>query len=340
MLQFFCSIKWQWLKVLPGWLGISLVLFPLLTAGCQQVAPPPPQQPATAAVRVVEPTDLAELQNLFKAHRYDWDQLESGVPPLIVTRFPEDLDHRLPSVEKKRVFLLSLLPMVLMANQAIEAERQEVESLLARHDASGSLPVEELRRLQVLADYYKLPGDPLTDSIARAILLHRVDIIPPALVLAQAATESGWGTSRFVREGNNLFGQRTYWAGNGMVPAQRRAGETHEVKRFGTLFESVRSYMRNLNTHDAYRELRDVRASLRRSSQPLSGIQLARGLSAYSTRAKDYIADVRDMIRSNDLTRTNQSFLRTSTHDTSPTIMPSVEVLLASSAFTTEATSH
>jgi Bax protein len=164
------------------------------------------------------------------------------------------------------------------------------------------------------------------------MLLHRVDILPPSLVLAQAATESGWGTSRFAREGNNLFGQRTYRPGNGIVPANRPDGETHEVKRFGTLFESVRSYMRNLNTHLAYRELRDLRAQLRRSGRPLSGALLADGLNAYSTRSSDYITDVRAIIRANDLSRANQAFLRAATPDAHPAFIPTIAELLASRA--------
>jgi Bax protein len=320
-----------------------MLLYCILLAGCQQ-APTlqsPQLAPATVqvidpTVQVIEPTDLATLHNYFKKHDYDWDNLEAGVPPLILTRFPEDLDHRLPAIEKKRVFLLSLLPMVLMANQAIEVERREVELLLARYDAVGLLQHEELLRLQALADYYKLPGDPLTDRIARAMLLHRVDILPPSLVLAQAAAESGWGTSRFAREGNNLFGQRTFWRGNGIVPIQRRTGETHEVKRFSTLFESVRSYMRNLNTHAAYSKLRDLRAILRRNGRPLNGVQLADGLMAYSTRSSDYIANVRTIIHSNDLSRTNHTFLRSSFPDAMPTITPTVAVLLASNAFAAE----
>ena len=220
------------------------------------------------------------------------------MPPFIVTRFPEDLDHRVKSDEKKQSFLLSLLPMVLLANQAITAERLEVVTLLERHDR-GELTAFEMQRLQEIADYYKVTGDPLTDRRMRSLLLHRIDILPPSLVLAQAATESGWGTSRFAREGNNLFGQRTYQPGNGIVPAQRAEGATYEVKRFGTLFASVRSYMRNLNTHSAYRELRDVRARLRRSGQELNCLALAAGLEAYSERNNDYIADVRAIIRAN-----------------------------------------
>lgn len=317
-------------------LAAALLLASVLLAGCQQSSPLPPGSPATATVQVIEPADLVGLQDFFKAHAYDWDNLENGVPPFIVTRFPEDLGHHLQPEAKKRAFLMTLLPMVLLANQAIEAERHEIETLLVRHQQHGVLSPAERQRLQEMVDYYKLPGDPLTDPRARAMLLHRVDILPPSLVLAQAAAESGWGTSRFAREGNNLFGQRTFRAGNGIVPAQRPDGETHEVKRFGSLFESVRSYMRNLNTHSAYRELRDLRAQLRRSDRPLSGVQLADGLNAYSTRNSEYIADVRSIIRANNLSRANQAYLRAATPDSHPAFIPTVAELIASRAIAAE----
>ncbi len=309
-----------------------MLLFGILLSGCQQTSIPSPATPSTATVQIIEPSDLESLHSFFKSHGYDWDRLDSGVPPFIVTRFPEDHDHRLPAEEKKRTFLLSLLPMVLMANQAIEAERLEVESLLDRHDRKGLLSPAERQRLQEMADYYKLPGNPLNDHRTRALLLHRVDILPPSLVLAQAATESGWGTSRFAREGNNLFGQRTFRTGNGIVPSNRPEGETHEVKRFGTLFASVRSYMRNLNTHNAYRGLRELRAKLRRSGHPLGGVQLASGLEAYSTRSHDYIDDIRAIIRANDLSRANSTFLRAEAPSSTPVFVPTVAELLASRA--------
>ena len=310
--------------------GILLVSG-LLLAGCQQSSPLPPSQAATATVQVIEPTDLEALQNLFKKHDYTWDRLESGVPPIIVTRFPEDLNPRVKAEEKKQTFLLSLLPMVLLANQAIAAERLEVETLFDRLD-QGQLTVFEQQRLREIADDYKIAGDPLTDRRIRALLLHRIDILPPSLVLAQAATESGWGTSRFAREGNNLFGQRTYRTGNGIVPAQRAEGATHEVKRFGTLFASVRSYMRNLNTHNAYRELREVRARLRRSGSKLDCTALAAGLDAYSERNGHYIAYVRSIIRDNDLAKANASTLRATASTATPIFIPTVAELVASRA--------
>lgn len=336
MLQQTRHTKWHPFAGLSLWLTGTALISGVLLTGCRQSSPLVPHQtssiPSTATVQIIEPDNLESLHNHFKTHGYSWDNLDAGVPPVIVTRFPEDLDHRLHPEEKKRTFLLSLLPMVLLANQAIEAERRELETLFTRRDHMGLLSADEQKRLREMAEYYKLQNDPLTDRRARALLLHRVDILPPSLVLAQAATESGWGTSRFAREGNNLFGQRTYRAGNGIVPAQRPDGETHEVKRFGSLFESVRSYMRNINTHNAYRELRELRAKLRRGNQPISGALLASGLDAYSIRSSAYISDVRAIIRANDLSRANQTFLRATTPDAFSSLIPTVAELLASRA--------
>jgi Bax protein len=326
-----CITRWH---PLAGFLYLPVVLLLLggLLTGCQQQSNPLPAPPATSNIQVIEPDDLASLLDLFTSHAYDWDRLGAGVPPLIVTRFPEDHDHRLQGETKKRTFLLSLLPMVLLANQAIEADRQEISLLLGRYEQTGLLDPAERRRLREMAEYYKLPGDPLADQRSRTMLLHRVDILPPSLVLAQAATESGWGTSRLVREGNNLFGQVTDRPGNGILMINLGDRVTQEYERFANLFDSVRSYMRNLNTHAAYRELRDLRAQLRRSGRPLNATLLADGLGAYSTRNEAYIAALRTIIRTSDLGRTNQTFLRWVTPQTTPAFIPRVADLLVSRA--------
>ena len=132
-------------------------------------------------------------------------------------------------------------------------------------------------------------------------LLRRVDVVPPSLALAQAANESAWGTSRFARDGNNYFGQWCFEQGCGLVPKRRDEGRAHEVATFSSPVESVERYMANLNTHDAYRPLRERREQLRESEAPITGIQLAAGLEKYSERGEEYIAELRSMIRFNNL---------------------------------------
>lgn len=131
--------------------------------------------------------------------------------------------------------------------------------------------------------------------------MQRVDIIPPSLALAQAAKESGWGTSRFARNGNALFGQWTWDEDQGMEPKDRPEGTDHLVREFDTLLDSVEAYMLNLNRHRAYRELRSLRAGMRKRGEPIDGISLAGGLESYSELGMEYVERIRSMIDLNQL---------------------------------------
>jgi Bax protein len=129
-------------------------------------------------------------------------------------------------------------------------------------------------------------------------------------VLAQAANESAWGTSRFAQLGNNLFGEWTYTPGAGIIPEDRPPGASYEVRKFPSLYESIRSYMNNLNRNEAYLKLRETRESLRKEGKLVTGTSLAYGLSKYSQRGDEYISEIQVMIRQNQLARTNRAFLR------------------------------
>jgi Bax protein len=128
-----------------------------------------------------------------------------------------------------------------------------------------------------------------------------VDIVPISLALAQAATESGWGTSRFVIEGNNLFGEWCYEPGCGLTPLRRDEGRSHEVRSFTRPAQSVESYVRNINTHEKYRSFRLLREQMRKEERELSGLELAGELTQYSERRGAYVEEVREMIRFNNL---------------------------------------
>lgn len=144
------------------------------------------------------------------------------------------------------------------------------------------------------------PVEKITDETLRQ-LAQRMDIIPPSLVLAQAAIESTWGTSRFAREGNNLFGMRTYEPGTGIVPKRRPAGATWEVAAYDTVNEGLAAYVHTLNTNGPYLQLRRIRAGMRSRGQPVTGSALTDGLRSYSELGYEYVAKVRAMIRSNNL---------------------------------------
>ena len=146
-----------------------------------------------------------------------------------------------------------------------------------------------------LASGYGVPKTDLTE------LRRRVDVVPASLALAQGAEESGWGTSRFARLGNAVFGQRTFQKGDGLVPLRREQGQRHEVKSFNNLYRSVRAYVWNLNTHAAYEKFREKRASFRFRGLPPDGYELTETLDRYSERGENYIQTIRTIIQLNRL---------------------------------------
>ena len=154
--------------------------------------------------------------------------------------------------------------------------------------------------IEEMSELYRLKGLKTRRDTLR-VLLERVGPIPTSLVLAQAAIESGWGSSRFSREGHNLFGQRV-WSKKveGLSPKDVKDAR-FRLAVFPAISASVRSYMHNLNTHPAYEAMRTERAMLRQKGEVVGGHDLAAGLGSYSTRGEDYIRDVRQMIRQNAL---------------------------------------
>lgn len=265
---------------------------------------------AVSFQKMITPGSHEELRDLFAAENYSWSTLEQGVPPIILATLPSDLEHVTEVSERKNLFFLSLLPMVLLVNEEISVKRQTLIGVLEELDTGIPLSSDSLDFLTELMREYRVEGDPETDWSVRDTLLKRVDIIPASLVLAQAANETGYGTSRFARHGNNLFGEWTYSPGSGIVPRNRPPGQKYEVRSFPTLLDSVRSYMRNINTHRAYGTFRLQRAMLRAEGRPLQGRELAHGLKNYSIRREAYVVEIRDIIRSNRLSILSSVSLR------------------------------
>ncbi len=197
--------------------------------------------------------------------------------------------------QKKLDFFLFLLPKVKIANEAILKERRWLAQL------PDSITKKNQATLVVLAKKYKVKAVGFNDIIEQ--LLIRVDTIPASLVLAQAANESAWATSRFARQGNNLFGQWCYVKNCGLIPKQRGKGENHEVAQFKSVQQSIESYMRNLNSQYSYEDLRTLRQQLRISKNVVSGYQLAQGLLKYSTRREAYVKEIQAMIKHNGLSQ-------------------------------------
>ena len=184
--------------------------------------------------------------------------------------------------------------------------RRETLTMFSRVLASGHRlsPSERLSLAKFALDY-RVDFDSDTgqrgDAALVEQLLRRVDAIPVSLVLAQAANESAWGTSRFAVDGNNLFGQWCYEEGCGFVPLERADKASHEVKKFNTIAAAVSAYFKNLNSHASYQHFRRMRARMRDQEKILDPIQLAYGLGSYSQRGDNYIDEVQTIIRQNDL---------------------------------------
>lgn len=222
----------------------------------------------------------------------------AGVPPLALQALPDDLADLPDPEERKALFLQSVLPLVLMANRGVRRVREQVEAVAARRAAGEAPSAAEAAWLDELAGLYgSEPGD-------LPGLLERLDVVPVPIALAQAALETGWGTSRFALQGHALFGART-WRDDqdGLVPAERAEGERYRVRSFAEPAESVWSYLHNLNTSPAYAEWRAKRAALRAAGTPLTAEPLLDGLVRYSEQGADYVALLRRLIETERLTR-------------------------------------
>lgn len=202
---------------------------------------------------------------------------------------------------KKETFFAYFNAYIEAENKRILERRAKVQLYANILATGGDLSATEQETLDEFALQYRLQDSELSPVDLIDELLVRVDIIPVSLALAQAATESAWGTSRFAREGNNIFGQWCFDEGCGLVPGQRADDASHEVRSFATVEASIRAYLRNLNTNPNYAYLRELRAQMRMKEKPLDSRALAQGLLRYSERGHLYISELHDIIRINDL---------------------------------------
>ncbi|HKY95667.1 MAG TPA: glucosaminidase domain-containing protein [Kiloniellales bacterium] len=259
---------------------------------------PPPPNPLTIT-QFVDSNSAELLLGQFAAAGYDLAAVRGGlstVPRLYASVLPKDLRRLEAADSRKEAFIGAMLPLVLMANEEILQYRQRVERLADKVDAGELLNAEELTWLRSVAALYE------TDPWDFEELLLRVDALPVALTLAQAIEESGWGTSRYARDGNALFGQRTWSAGPGMTARKDGKALDHRARAFADLMHSVRAYMHNLNTHPAYKKFRAERQRQRDAGQLLDGGVLAGFLGRYAEN-EAYAENLRRLIRHNDLDR-------------------------------------
>jgi Bax protein len=203
--------------------------------------------------------------------------------------------------QKKETFFNFLQPFIDAKNAEVQEQRGVLLGIIQGMENGTPPGIKEQYFIRELSRIYALPTDDVLDKAYLQRLLWRVDVIPPSLVLAQAASESAWGTSRFAQDGNNFFGQWCFKRGCGFVPASRRSTASHEVKSFESIEDAVHAYFMNLNTYPSYQYLRVIRQQLRNKEKPIDGISLSEGLGNYSERGDAYIKELRTMIYKNDL---------------------------------------
>ena len=201
---------------------------------------------------------------------------------------------------KKQMFFNYMLPKVRQANDKILADRRLLMMIRDDLTKGDTLDPDDIQFISALKTRYRTGRQTNLRSTVDDLLI-RVDVVPESLVLAQAANESGWGTSRFARQANNLFGIWCFREGCGLTPKNRDEGLTHEVAKYETVQVGLVAYIHTINTNPAYTYLRDIRATTRSQEQHFSGLALAEGLLRYSSRGIDYVRDIQQLIRVNEL---------------------------------------
>lgn len=241
---------------------------------------------------------VVSLSDSLISYAFDLAAIRNGneVPRHFVETLPTDIldiDH---VQQRKNLFLSVTLPLILKVNEKISIDRKKLLEINDDVIAGKALSNEDQKWLRQIAKRYQGVSSNLYD------LLLKVDTVPVSLALAQSIEESGWGTSRFARNGNALFGQRVWSEGHGLVPHEREEGATYEVKAFDHLEQSIRSYALNLNRHSAYEDFRLRRALLKSEGIDPKGHELVDTLKSYSERGDDYVETLQTLIRANELT--------------------------------------
>ena len=231
--------------------------------------------------------------NLFEDLNYDLKAVRAGqkVKPIYLTKLPKDLNTLGDTKTKRELFIKIVLPLILHENEKIIDDRKRLFKILGKNFNSPGEKVWLNRRFKE----YKIEDKDLAE------LKMRMDIIPVSIAVAQAANESGWGTSRFALEGNALFGQWT-WSKKGISPKNKDPDQSHKILQFQILKASVRAYKNNLNTHNAYKEFREVRAKLRQSGTTITGLALIKYLKRYASIGEKYTEIIEGIMVQNSLT--------------------------------------
>tara|TARA_B100001094_G_scaffold320809_1_gene367568 strand:- start:663 stop:1853 length:1191 start_codon:yes stop_codon:yes gene_type:complete len=243
------------------------------------------------------PTDSVRLsastiEQLFKDTNYDLNKVrkEKLVKPVSLTLLPNEIKMIENTKERKDLFIQIILPLIIKENNNIKVDRKKLFSILNKSKNTRS---EKNWLLLKFKQYGVMNKDLSTLKI-------RMDEVPVSMAIAQAAKETGWGTSRFAQEGNALFGQWT-WSGEGIKPAGADNESTHKVMKFKVLQASVKAYQRNLNTHSSYKDFRSARAQFREDKKKLDSLVLSEYLDKYAETGKEYVKILQKIIKQNKL---------------------------------------
>ncbi len=230
--------------------------------------------------------------SLFEDVEYDLKTVryQKKVKPIYFTQFPKDLDEIKDTKLKKETFIKIVLPLVVAENEKILDDKIKLKKIISKKMTTE----KEKSWLRLKLREYKVKNSDFVE------LNKRMDIIPVSIALAQAAKESGWGTSRFALEGNAIFGQWT-WTGQGIEPLNKGKHEGHKILRFPILRASVKAYKNNLNTHKGYAEFREKRATFRKRNRSIKGLDLTNTLDRYAQTGKEYTEILEKIIKQNDL---------------------------------------
>ncbi len=230
--------------------------------------------------------------SLFEDVNYDLNKVrfEKTVKPIYFTQFPKDLDEIQSVRLKKETFIKIVLPLIVAENEKILDDRQKLKRIVSSRATSES----DKQWLKQKFLEYKVK------KMNTSELINRMDIIPVSIALAQAAKESGWGTSRFALEGNAIFGQWT-WNGKGIEPLMKDKSKNHKILRFPILRASVKAYKNNLNTHKSYAKFRDKRKELRKKNKAIKGLKLTSTLENYAQTGSEYTKILEQIITQNRL---------------------------------------
>ncbi len=184
---------------------------------------------------------------------------------------------------KKRAFFQKIVPVIEKVYKERYKEYEVVKKALLEH--------KDAKKIALLKQYYGVRSD---RELLCALKPH-----PVSIAIAQAAMESAWGTSRFFKEANNIFGVWSTSSKQKRIAAgSKRGKQTIWLRKFDSLEAAVRNYYFMLSSKKAYRKFKALNCDDKNSVY-----KIVEGLLPYSERKEAYVREIANIIRHNKLTR-------------------------------------